>query len=200
MGHFPTISKSVPAKTVNQVLETEDAFSPTFVGGVTAPTCSNTSMAEPVANPQTGRSDPGWHVRLKIQDQDMLTWCIDIGAQVSVMPKAIYKSSFGKLSKSDRELVGAGDVPLVTLGCAVMNFSLAETVITERVYVVRGVSKLLLGVPAIRSLGLIHEIPGTYSVNAVNHMPDNHPLRSGTKEDIVKQYPTLFQGLRKTGG
>ena len=39
------------------------------------------------------------------------------------------------LSKSDRELVGAGDVPLMTLGCAVMNRTLAETVIKERVYV-----------------------------------------------------------------
>jgi len=101
MGHFAIICKSVPVKTVNQVLETEDAVSPTFVGGVTAPTCSNTSMAEPVANPQTGRSNPGWHVKLEIQDQDMLTWCIDTGAQVSVMPEAIYKSSYGTLSKSD---------------------------------------------------------------------------------------------------
>ena len=200
MGHFPTVRKSVPVKTVNQVLETEDALSPTFVGGVTAPTCTNTPIAEPIANPQTGRSDPGWHVKLKIQDQDMLTWCIDTGAQVSVMPEAIYKSSYGTLSKSDRELVGAGDVPLMTLGCAVMNLTLAETVIKERVYVVRGASKLLLGVPAIRSLGLIHEIPGTYSVKAVNQMPDNHSLRSGTKEDIVKEYPKLFQGLGKLEG
>ena len=114
MGHLPIICKSVPVKTVNQVLEIEDAFSPTFVGGVTAPTCSNASMAEPVANTQTGRSDPGWHVKLKIQDQDMLTGCIDTGAQVSVMPEAIYKSSYGMLSKSDRGLVGAGDVPLMT--------------------------------------------------------------------------------------
>ena len=97
------------------------------MGGVTAPTCTNTPIAEPVANPPTGRSDPGWHVKLKIQDQDMLTWCIDTGAQVSVMPEAIYKSSYGTLSKSDRELVGAGDVPLMTLGCAVMNLALVET-------------------------------------------------------------------------
>ena len=127
----------------------------------------------------------------------MLTWCIDTGAQVSVVPEATYKSSCGTLSKSDRELVGAGDVPLMTLGCAVMDLTLAETVIKEQVYVVRGASKLLLEVPAIRSLGLIHEIPGTYSVKAVNQMPDSQPLRSGTKEDIVKQYPTLFQGLGK---
>jgi len=31
-------------------------------------------------------------------------------------------------------------------------------------------------------------------------MPDNHPLRSGTKEDVVKQYLTLFQGLSKLEG
>ena len=95
---------------------------------------------------------------------------------MSVMPEAIYKSSYGVLSKSDRELVGVGDVPLVTLGCAVMNLTLAETVIKEQVYVVRGASKLLLGVPAIRSLGPIHEIPGTYSVRAVSQMPDKRPL------------------------
>ncbi|CAH3159023.1 unnamed protein product [Porites lobata] len=50
------------------------------------------------------------------------------------------------------------------------------------------------------NLGLIHEIPGTYSVKAVHQMPDSHPLQSGTKEDIVKQYPSLFQGLGKLEG
>lgn len=181
MGHFPIICKSVPPKTVNEVLETEDDFSLTFVGGVTTPTCSNTSKAEPAANSQISRSDPGWHVKLKIQDQDTLTRCIDKGAQVSVMPEHIYKSSYGTLSKSDRELVGAGDVPLKTLGCAVMNLTQDETVIKERVYVVSGASKLLLGIPAIQSLGLIHDIPGTYSVKAVHQTPDSHPLQSATK-------------------
>ena len=102
MGHFPIICKSVPPKTVNLVLETEDDFSLTFVGGVTTPTSPNTSKAEPAVNSQTSRSDPGWHVNLKIQDQDTLAWCIDTGAQVSVMPEHIYKSSYGTLSKSDK--------------------------------------------------------------------------------------------------
>ncbi|KAL9966709.1 hypothetical protein ACROYT_G024825 [Oculina patagonica] len=76
---------------VDQVLETVDDFSPTFVGGVTTSTCPNTSMAEPAAIPQTGKSDPVWHVKLKSQDQDMLTSCTVTGAQVSVMPEAINK-------------------------------------------------------------------------------------------------------------
>ena len=110
MGHFPIICKSVPPKTVNEVLETEDDFSLTFVGGVTTPTCSNTSKAEPAANSQISKSDPGWHVKLKIQDQDTLTWCMDTGAQVSVMPEekwrvhgpiAKYWSERGNISLHD---------------------------------------------------------------------------------------------------
>ena len=110
------------------------------------------------------------------------------------MPEVIYKSSNKTLSKSDRDLVGAGDVPLVTLECAVMNLSPAETVIKERSYVVRGACKPLFGVPAIRNLGLINEIPGTYSVKAVKQMPDNYPLRSRVKDGIVKQYQHSFKG------
>ena len=58
---------------------------------------------------------------------------------------SVYKSSDGTRSESDRDLMGAGDVPLVTPGCAVMNLTLDETVIKEQVSVVRGESKLLLG-------------------------------------------------------
>ena len=48
MGHFSIICKSVK---VNQVLEAENDLSPTFVGGVTTPTCSNISKSEPAAKP-----------------------------------------------------------------------------------------------------------------------------------------------------
>ena len=108
MGHFPVICTSVPVNTVHQVLETQDALSPTFVGGVTAPTCTNIPTAEPVANLQTGRTDPGWHVKLKMQDQDMLTWYIDTGAQVSVMLEAIYKSSYGRFQNLTESLLEQG--------------------------------------------------------------------------------------------
>ncbi|PFX25529.1 Transposon Tf2-9 polyprotein [Stylophora pistillata] len=62
-------------------------------------------------------------------------------------------------------------------------------------------SKLLLVIPAIRSFGLIHEIPGTCRVNPVEHTrsPDVPP-RLDVKENIVKQYPMLFQGLGKLEG
>ena len=190
---------------VNQVFETEVDFWPTFVGGVTTTPTPNpgteVSSTDTVEVHQISTSDSGWHIKLKLQDQE-LNWCIDTGAQVSVMPESVYKESYGTLSKPDRELVGAGDVPLTTVGFAPMTLALNQTVIEERVYVVKGASKLLLGIPAIRSLGLIHELPGTYSVKAVHHIPsiDNTPLPSRTKKNIVKQYPMLFQGLGKLEG
>lgn len=110
--------------------------------------------------------DRGWHIKLH-SGNDALIWCIDTGAQVSVIPESVYKPSFGKLSVPDRELLGAGDARLDTVGCVEMDLTHVNTLVKEKVYVIRGTPKLLLGVPAIRSLGLIHEIPGTYSIKAV---------------------------------
>lgn len=184
-------------------LESELDFFPTSVGGVTTPISISLPPAptiEPATIHQTSNSDSGWYVKLKIQDQE-LTWCIDTGAQVSLMPESPYKESYGPLSKADRELVGAGDVPLMTLGFALMNLALPKTIIQERVYIVKGASKLLLRIPAIRSLGLIREIAGTYRVNPVDHTrSSDFPLRPDVKKNIVKQYPMLFRGLGKLEG
>ena len=117
------------------------------------------------------------------------------------MPESLYKELHGLLSKADRELVGAGDVPLMTLGFALMKLALYKTIIQERVYIVKGASQLLLGIPAIRSLGFTYEIPRTYRVNPVNHTrsPDIPP-RLDVKGNIGKHYPMLFRGLGKVEG
>ena len=82
-----------------------------------------------------------------------------------------------------------------------MNLALPKTIIQERVYIVKGASKLLLRIPAIRSLGLIREIAGTYRVNPVDHTrSSDFPLRPDVKKNIVKQYPMLFRGLGKLEG
>ena len=63
------------------------------------------------------------------------------------------------------------------------------------VYVVRGTPKLLLGILAIRHLGLIHDILGKYVIKAIEENVSPPPLRS--KEDVLKAYPKLFTGLGK---
>ena len=111
---------------VNQVLETKANSYPTFAGGVNTTHTSNSvceaSTAEPVATHQSSTCDSGWHFKLKIQNQE-LTWCMDPGAQVSEMPESVYKEPYGTLSKPDRELVGAGNVPLTTVVVALMNLA-----------------------------------------------------------------------------
>ena len=42
-----------------------------------------------------------------------------------------------------------------------MNLVSEDEAIAERVCIVKGASKLLLGIPTIRGFGLIHQIPGT---------------------------------------
>ena len=155
-------------------------------------------------------SDAGWHIKLKIKQQ-IMTWCIDTGAQVTIMPESVYRESFGELRAPDRELVGAGDSPLETVGMANMKLSLGNTCIVEQVYVVKGATKLLLGIPEIRKLGLIPEIKGAYSIRALESKPvekakveTEKPARittlPATKEGIMKAYPKLFTGLGKLQG
>ena len=106
------------------------------------------------------------------------------------------------MDQPDRELVGAGDVPLTAVGFTIMNLVSEDKAIAERVYIVKGASKPLLGIPAIRGLGLIHQIRGAYIIKAVHNTPpaDNNPVLSSLNDDIVKKYPMLFQGLEKLEG
>lgn len=64
-------------------------------------------------------------------------------------------------------------------------------------FVIRGTPKLPLGIPAIRRLGLIHDIPGTYIIKAIELKVPPPPLRS---KDVLNVYPNLFTGLVKLKG
>ena len=71
------------------------------------------------------------------------------------------------------------------------------TQISEQVYIVKGASKLLLGVPGICKLGLIHDLPSTYSIKAFNVAELTPPM---SKQSVVNEYPKLFSGLGKLQG
>ena len=65
-----------------------------------------------------------------------------------------------------------------------MTLNHGSTKITKRVYIVAGASKLLLGVPAIRNLELIADVPGSYSIKAIDATKPTVNI-----ENVVKQYP-----------
>ena len=195
MGHFKAVCRSTPnTARVNQIensqVESQDE-NPTFVGGVGTTNDQQTREVKEAV-------DNGWHIKLKVNKHE-LTWCIDTGAQVSVMPEQFYKESFGKLNKADKRLVGADDKPLETIGQITLDLKLGEVTIKEHVYIIRGAKKLLLGIPAIRRLGLIQEIPDTFTIKAIGSQP-TQATTSNTKEKITQQYPNLFRGLGKMAG
>ena len=84
------------------------------------------------------------------------------------MPENMHQPSCGPLLEPDRILTGAGEAKLDTVGYVQMKLNHGSTKITERVCIVAGASKLLQGVPAIRNIGLIADIPGSYSIKAVD--------------------------------
>ena len=92
------------ADHVNEVRGRDNAtpaMTPSFVGGVD----------------DKSRLNTGWHIRLCAgSGYEDLQWCIDTGAQVSVMPENVYQPSFGLLLETDRILTGAGEAKLDTVG------------------------------------------------------------------------------------
>ena len=90
--------------------------------------------------PVSASSSLGWYIKLKT-NSDLLPWYIDSGAEISVMPKTLYKKSYGDIHSTGRILFATGENALHTL---------------------------LLGQPAIEKLGLIPNIPGAYRIRAVN--------------------------------
>lgn len=201
MGHFAVICRSSASIQEVQADEQSDQEEEVdFIGGVQ----------------DLSGTDSGWHIKLKIGPQN-LTWCIDTGAQVTVMPANIFKPAFGQLQPPDRRLLGPGDQPLMVNGFAYMTLVHGHTQIQEKVYIAK-TSKLLLGMPAIQKLGLIHDIPGAFTVRAIRTTPAAgrecssprerpdlaaaEPARATftSTDDVRRQFPRLFSGLGKLEG
>jgi len=120
--------------------------------------------------------ESGWHINLQSGDEKR-TWCLDTGAQASC------QQLIGTYSEQESQLK--------TVGYVEMPLKLGQNLVKkEKVYFARGTPNLLLGIPAIRHLGLIHDIPGKYAIKAIEEKVSPPPLRS--KEDVLKAYPKLF--------
>ncbi|KAK6196221.1 hypothetical protein SNE40_001486 [Patella caerulea] len=97
------------------------------------------------------------------------------------MPVEIYQPSYGELQPTDHKHVGANNSQLDVKGCVTLKLSNNQTTITE--------------LPAIHSLGLIYQIPRTFSIRSIDTHHDS-TLRL-LREDIVREYTQLFLENRK---
>ena len=116
------------------------------------------------------------------------------------MPANVYIPDIGKLCPSDSRLYGPSVRPLDVKGFVDMDLAHRKNRVQERVYIAKA-SKLLLGAPAMRKLGLIKNIPGAYTIRAILSMERNNEPQAqvmfDSLADVKRQYPQLFTGLGK---
>ena len=129
---------------------------------------------------QQSKGSSPWSITLSVNGKPV-EFKIDTGADVTVIPKSVFKKIPDVTLKSPtKTLSGTSCRTLQVKGQFTANLNYQDKEATEEVYVVKSLNRSLLGRPAIEALGLVQR------VNAVQ-----------TKTDLVKQFPKLFEGLGK---
>ena len=106
------------------------------------------------------------------------TFKIDTGADVTVISDADYnKETDGPLSTCNKQLSGPSREALDVCGQFTRQLQRNSTSTTQEIYVIRGLHTPLLGKPAIEALQLLTFLNGI------------------KLDDIIRQFPTLFNGL-----
>ena len=131
------------------------------------------------------KHSPPWKVTLLLNNKPT-EFSIDTGADVTVIPKALFECmhSGTSLQATRRTLYGPSNQTLPVKGRFTGKLKWGDTEVEEEVFVVRRLRRPLLGRPAIESLGLIKR------VGAVEM----------TKDMVEKQFPGLFEGLGQLQG
>ena len=164
-GHFQAVCRSA-ARVAGLGMSGQPSSNPddAFLGVLELPHAGN---------------DP-WAVTLTLEGHPV-TMSIDTGAEVTVISREVWEE-IGQpvLTPPTRSLRGPDAKPIRSQGKFSGTISLQDQVATEEIYVVSGLTKPLLGRPAINQLKFIQRLG---SVN-----------RTMTPKD---QFPSLFQGLGK---
>nr|XP_057937756.1 cytokine receptor family member b2 isoform X2 [Doryrhamphus excisus] len=157
MGHFAAQCRS---GRVGAVLEDEDNI--LFLGTVSA-----------------GAQPTNWKKTLEVNGKNV-TFKLDTGADVTVIPAAIYsKGIYGPLTRAEKPLCGPSGETLKVKGQFDAVIKYKDNATTQPIYVVQRLSTPLLGFPAISALGLLHPVDSVKELEA----------------DMKKLYPKVFTGL-----
>ena len=113
---------------------------------------------------------------------------VDTGAEVTAISKnAFHSLGDAQLQKSSKILYGPESKPLDVMGEFTQELSCRGTVTKQSIFVVKGLTRNLLGLPAIMALDLVTR------VDAVEDKVDDYSLA------VRSAHPTVFQGLGEFG-
>ena len=103
----------------------------------------------------------------KTLNQDVL-FKIDTGANVTVIPEIFYKiQQDGPLQPTQCLLTGAGQQPLEVQGQFVGHLRYNSLETEQTIFVIQGLSRPLLGHPAIEALSIVSEVEPIMSFDCV---------------------------------
>ena len=160
-GHYQKVCRSVA-----QVASVQESGTEAFLGAV------------------TNNSDDQWNITLQLNSKPV-KFCIDTGADVTAIPEQVWKD-LGKpsLVPPDRDLKSPDTHSLLVKGMLTAKLETQTHQTVLPIYVVRELTKPLLGLPAIEQLNLVRRIAA---------------ITEGVLEPIT-QFPKLFTGLGKLEG
>ena len=129
-----------------------------------------------------GEDMNAWKIELNVADQP-LPFKIDTGAEVTAISESTWKSLRNPptLTKTTKHLCGPDRKPLQMVGEADINLKSKQKCSIQRVFVVKGLSNNLLGLPTIKALNLLQYV-------------------DSVQNDIFKEYSDLFTGLHTFTG
>ncbi|KAI4879198.1 hypothetical protein NFI96_009429 [Prochilodus magdalenae] len=121
-----------------------------------------------------------WTERVSVNGT-VIQFKLDTGAAVSAVPESVFsKNVLGNLKRAKQVLYGPGHNLLDVKGCFQGVLTAKGRSCIQDVYVVAGLTKALLGLPAIEQLSLVHRIEAVTQQNTSN---------------FVAAYPSVFSGL-----
>ena len=167
-GHFQAVCRST-VKVGRVLSQDEQNLDDVFMGAVE-------KLGEKAANP--------WIIPLQLNGKPV-EFCIDTGAEVTVISEQTYENvGCPPLLQADRTLRGPDTRLLLVSGQFTATLKQGDRDIQEKVYVVKGLTKPLLGRPAIEGLSLVQCVAALCEKEL----------------NPVEQFPHLFQGLGKLQG
>ena len=162
LGHYKAVCRSKSVQPGVRAVEEEG--NNTFLGPIYA---SDVSVVQ--------SSSTKWTKSVEMNQREV-TFKIDTGADVTVIPESYYSETHdGPLQRTQRKLTGAGQQSLNVQGYLRHN----DTETKQEIFVVHGLSKPLLGRPAIEAMSIVLLVePVTLQQNS-----------------IIQKFPRVFQGL-----
>ncbi|KAL0174321.1 hypothetical protein M9458_030289 [Cirrhinus mrigala] len=127
------------------------------------------------------QENDGWNELIRLNGVNTV-FKLDTGAAVTAIPSCSFTiQQHGVLHATGKVLFGPGNHKLDVKGRFKGQLSVKDKTTEQDIYVVAGLSKPLLGLPAIEALTLIQRL---YTVHE-------------RQDDIRTQYPSVFSGLGK---